>query len=200
MVPHLSHSSPYTPIIFTLVVAALIISIPLVNFLPMRTTFLVLGLTPFVLTHPFTRYMVYPLLLDATARHLVTLRVQFMRLVDNDRLEDKHWVSELKTVELWENERWAALAGIDDTTSLHTGWSKTNLRPGERKPWTRGRDGWSGVSDDGSGDVRSVLFRVSPSPITELLVGPSRSDSVATSHSLLRRGGCLWRLRNGGQI
>lgn len=37
------------------------------------------------------------------------------------------------------------------------GWSKMNLRPGERGPWTRGRDGWGGVGS-GKGAVRSVSF------------------------------------------
>lgn len=86
---------------------------------------------------------------------LKIVRVQLARLVDNDRLEDKHWRSELREVELWENERWVAGSG-DENAALDAGWSKANLRPVERKAWTRGRDGWSGVADDGSGDVRSV--------------------------------------------
>ena len=32
-------------------------------------------------------------------------------------------------------------------------WSKTHLRPSERAPWTRGRDGWSGVG----GEIRWVV-------------------------------------------
>ena len=160
MVPHVNHSSPYTPFVFTLTVSALLVSIPLVNILPIRAAFLVLGLTPFVATHPFTRYAVWPLLLEGTARRLVTLRMWATRLVDNDHLEDKHWLSELRTVELWENERWtggSSSSSIDsDNAQTGLGWSKVNLKPIERKPWTRGRDGWSGVSDDGSGDVRSV--------------------------------------------
>lgn len=130
-------------------------SIPLVYLLPLRLVFLVLGLTPFLFTHPFSQYTVLPLLLEGTARRLVSLRVRLTRLVDNDRLEDKHWRSELRTVELWENERWNS-AGGDDGAVADAGWGKTNLRAGERKAWTRGRDGWSGVTDDGSGDVRFV--------------------------------------------
>lgn len=37
-----------------------------------------------------------------------------------------------------------------------SGWGKSNLKSGERKAWTRGRDGWSGVAE--GGDVRSVLL------------------------------------------
>ena len=139
----------------------------------MRTTFLIVGLAPFLVTHPFTLHTILPLLLEATAKRLVRLRVMLMRLVDNDRLEDKHWCSELKVVELWENERWVTPSGSEDNNSIHAGWSKSNLRPGERKPWTRGRDGWSGVSDDGSGDVRSVRFRVCYAAAAHQHVGPS---------------------------
>ncbi len=73
------------------------------------------------------------------------------RFVDDDRLEDKHWYSELSVVELWENERLGASGGVQ-------GWSKANLRPDERKGWTRGRDGWSQVKEDGTEDVRCVLI------------------------------------------
>lgn len=55
-------------------------------------------------------------------------------------------MADMRDVELWENERWTA----------STGWSKSALKTGERKPWTRGRDGWSDVVVGGDGDVRSV--------------------------------------------
>lgn len=91
-----------------------------------------------------------------------------MRVVDDDRLEDKHWMTEIQEVELWENERWSP-AGTgttspteaDGTMLVDVGWSKGNLKPGERKGWTRGRDGWSAVAEDGSGDVRSVVISLS---------------------------------------
>lgn len=94
--------------------------------------------------------------------------------MDDDRLEDKHWRSELREVELFENERWApgstAPVGIgatavgedgtitsfaEPTVALGGTWAKGNLRPGERLAWTRGRDGWSGVPEEGGGPVRS---------------------------------------------
>lgn len=77
--------------------------------------------------------------------------MQLTRFIDDDRLEDKHWYSELRVVELWENERLGVYGGSQ-------GWSKANLGPDERKGWTRGRDGWSEVHDDGSEDVRCVTF------------------------------------------
>ncbi|KAG8747286.1 hypothetical protein FRC10_001465 [Ceratobasidium sp. 414] len=47
-------------------------------------------------------------------------------------------------VELFENERWAA--GV--------GWKAAHLRAGERRGFTRGRDGWSA----GDGDVRGLEY------------------------------------------
>lgn len=90
--------------------------------------------------------------------HYKAARVRLTRFIDNDQLEDKHWRSELKEVYLWENERWVGVPGVDESVLSGSSWSKNNLRPGERKAWTRGRDGWSGVAEDGSGDVKSVFF------------------------------------------
>lgn len=56
--------------------------------------------------------------------------------------------------------------------ALQKGWSKQNLKNGERSGWTRGRDGWSPVIGtnastgakglpgvvDGNGEVRFVLL------------------------------------------
>jgi hypothetical protein len=75
----------------------------------------------------------------------------------------------MKEVELWENERWnpntkeviSSIRTADETGTNHNllssaCWSKSKLKPGERKAWTRGRDGFSGVTDNGCGDVRLV--------------------------------------------
>jgi hypothetical protein len=54
-------------------------------------------------------------------------------------------------VELFENERWAVGAG----------WKAAHLRAGERRGFTRGRDGWSAGDGDVKGfeygNVRSVI-------------------------------------------
>ena len=76
-------------------------------------------------------------------------RARLVRLIDDDGLKDRHWQSELREVELFENERWVPSEG--------SGWSKTNLKTGERVAWTRRRDGWSGVTADGGGDIRFVI-------------------------------------------
>ncbi|KAH9851703.1 integral peroxisomal membrane peroxin-domain-containing protein [Lenzites betulinus] len=158
-VPYLTYSSPYTGILLSVVLATFVIMIPLVNMLPMRTTCLVLGLLPFCITHPFTQHTLLPTLQSGLGPVLDALRFRALRIVDDDSLEDKHWQAELREVELWENERWAPGPGgsAEEGTKAEGTWSRANLKPGERKAWTRGRDGWSGISDDGTGEVSSNL-------------------------------------------
>ncbi|KAG7086838.1 hypothetical protein E1B28_002760 [Marasmius oreades] len=160
---------------------------------------------------------VFTLRLPPTIRHLLplkwktripefiqlnqtSLRKKFrwtvQRLIDDNNLTDECWNSEIREVELWENERLDRIQALararslstsssssgsgtvteDDETSGPqptvrlsrivtnvspvTGWSKSNLRSGERASWTRGRDGWSGVGSDGS--VSNLTFALSP--------------------------------------
>ncbi|KAJ2921078.1 hypothetical protein H1R20_g16013, partial [Candolleomyces eurysporus] len=110
---------------------------------------------------------------DGTNKKRQPVKMVIRRLMDDDRLTDKCWNSEMREVELWENERFA---DTNATTSANSSngsnnsnpqslslsrgqWSKANLRPNERSAWTRGRDGWSGVgvgalssSGNGAGD------------------------------------------------
>lgn len=134
----------------------LVLSLPLLPILPLRPTFLVLGLTPFLLTHPTTQQLL-PLIVNAVRKmHATSLQ----RIVDNDRLDDIVWSAPLKEVELWENERWALGSGTS-TNAADAGWGKINLKRGERKGWSRRRDGWSdaeALSGTLDGDVQSVLF------------------------------------------
>ena len=127
--------------------------------LPMRVTFLVLGLAPFAFTHPFTQRNLLPVLQSGLGPYGDALRTRVLRFIDDDNLEDRHWSTELREVELYENERWVpGVSALDDAGKPKAkgegAWSKTALKPGERKAWTRGRDGWSGVADDGSHEVR----------------------------------------------
>ncbi|CAL1712678.1 unnamed protein product [Somion occarium] len=166
-IPHINHTSPYTPIVFTTVLTLLVILVPIVNFIPLRLTCLILGLFPFFLTHPFTQSTLIPTLLASIRPHLKHFHTLVVRYVDDDRLEDKHWRTEMQEVELWENERWSpgttsSEAGGVNVKTSDGGWSKANLKPGERKAWTRGRDGWSAVAEDGSGDVSNLTFSLSP--------------------------------------
>ena len=150
LMPHITHASPYTPIIFTLAVISGLVLLLALPFIPLRIMALVGGLTPFVLSHPIMRFQILPSLLPQFINSK-PLRNQLTRLIDDDKLEDRHWASELKEVEIWENERWSSEAKGGN------GWSKTYLRSGERSAWTRGRDGWGGVKEDGTGDVRYAI-------------------------------------------
>ncbi|KAH6893636.1 hypothetical protein BKA70DRAFT_833797 [Coprinopsis sp. MPI-PUGE-AT-0042] len=92
------------------------------------------------------------------------------RMIDNDRLTDKTWNSEIAEVDLWENERLDSLIQHDPHAITQTSpWSKSHLKPGERAAWTRGRDGWNGVGTSGmasgieaSGEVSNLTFSLAP--------------------------------------
>ena len=134
LVPHLTHASPYTRHLLIIAVLSLIGLIPVLYVIPIRPVLLVLGLAPFIATHPQIH-----LVLRRLPRFLSKERIQ--RIIDDDNLPDACWGGELREVELWENERWVN----------GKSWSKSGLKSTERDAWTRGRDGCSGVGD---GEVR----------------------------------------------
>ena len=143
---HLIFATPYTPHIFTITLLSTLLALPFLPLIPLRPLFLVGGLAPFVFSHPLIQRTLAQLL---PTLPLHRWRARLTRLFDDDKLKDRHWQSELREVELFENERWSPSEGI--------AWSKASLKSGERVAWTRGRDGWSAVAPDGSGgDVRSV--------------------------------------------
>jgi hypothetical protein len=146
VVPHLTHSSPYTKPLFIFAVVSLVALIPILHIIPVRMILLILGIMPFLLAHPKIHPVVVHLL------HVFpTQRLQ--RIIDDDNLTDACWRGEIKEVELWENERWAGGKVMP--------WSKAALKGKERSAWTRGRDGWNGVAGD---EVRfaRVLFLWTP--------------------------------------
>ena len=173
LVRHLTFATHHTPHIFTATLLITLLALPFLSLIPLRPIFLVCGLAPFAFTHPFVQH--------ALAQLFQTLplhrwRARFTRLIDDDRLKDHHWQSSLREVELFENERWGPGEGI--------GWSKANLKSGERVAWTRGRDGWSAVTADGSGSVRSVL-RPSLLPlVSSSIVGSGAASSHGYSSNL----------------
>lgn len=185
---HLTFATPYTPFIFTATFLSTLIALPLLPLVPLRPLFLVGGLAPFAFSHPLVQHTSVRLL---SSLPLSRWRARLTRLVDDDRLKDRHWQSELREVELFENERWAPGEGI--------GWNKANLKSGERVAWTRGRDGWSGITADGGGDVRSVV----PSPpLFFFLRGHTRSAHAVTaaiSRSCSNLAGRLSRPKTGGR-
>ena len=184
--PHLTYQTPYTPLLLTTSIVTLLFSIPIVYLIPFRLAALVLGLLPFFFTHPFTQSTLLPAVSTIVVPPYWKAAFSwFYRLLDDDNLEDKHWRAELRQVEVFENERWSphsreasgsttsAIGGLSGSgfigapplsaydsagggKSGRSGWGKPNLKSGERKAWTRGRDGWSGVAE--GGDVRSVFY------------------------------------------
>ena len=150
-VPHLTYATPYTYPILVFTAVSFLLLLPLLPYIPMRQTMLVIGLTPFAFSHPLAQKVLPHLLFP----YLKRAQVRFERFIDDDRLEDRYWLNgeTLKEVELWENERFVPSA-VGGT------WSKTVLKADERKGWTRGRDGWSDDTPGGGGDVRSV--RIGP--------------------------------------
>ena len=186
--PHLAYQTPYTPLLLTASVVTLLFSVPLVYLIPLRLAVLVLGLLPFFFTHPFTRSTLLPAFnISFISPFWKTAFSWFHRVLDDDKLGDKHWRAELRHIEVFENERWnphsretsgpaaspigslssssfigSSQLGAYDSTGAgggkhdRSGWGKSNLKSGERKAWTRGRDGWSGVAE--GGDIRSVFF------------------------------------------
>ncbi|KAG2100400.1 integral peroxisomal membrane peroxin-domain-containing protein [Suillus discolor] len=202
LTPHLVHRSTHTSLILTLTLLSFLFLLPVLPLIPLRLLFFVLGIFPFVWTHPVTQTRIIPLLKAAvnggivkggnasatltgvTSYKYASLKLKLRRWIDDDRLDDKHWGAEMREVELWENERWAPGPSLsssfgtqddldavgsefdvgDGSGSALLGagagtWSKTNLRPTDRAPWTRARDGWSGVG----GEVSSNLtFSLAP--------------------------------------
>ena len=151
IIPHLTHATPFSAPLFTVAMVSFVVILPILPFLPLRPIFLVGGLLPFALTHPWSLRVLPKVIPPLLAYAKGTIQ----RFTDNDRLSDETWMSPLREVELWENERWSNSAGSSGAVA---GWNKANLRPGERNGWTRRRDGWSDASSTtgkGDGSVRS---------------------------------------------
>ncbi len=177
---YVTFATPYTPLIFTITLLSTLLALPFLSLIPLRPLFLVGGLAPFALSHPFIQRTLTQFLPTLPLRRW---RARLTRLIDDDRLKDRHWQSELREVELFENERWIPGEGV--------GWSKASLKTGERVAWTRGRDGWSAVTADGSGDVRSVVALPSWAQSAHMV-------TAAISHSHLSLAGHLSRRKTGG--
>lgn len=183
--PHPSSNtrSPYTPHILTILVVTFFPLLLLINLphFPIREVALFAGLAPFILTHPISRAFIhfllrysqhqFPILVERYECFITSyvnpsltkwmtcmpLRTTIERLIDNDRLPDEIWRAEKREVELFENERYegGSSGNTPVTESTGQGWSKLNLKSGERCAWTRGRDGWTGIGPDD--EIRFVI-------------------------------------------
>jgi len=110
---------------------------------PVKIIFLTAGLGPIILSHPYI-FPLLPLVLSSNEKVFLT---RWRAFRDDDRLSETCWHSELREVELWENERWEKEKRV---------WGKD----AERHRWTRGADGWSPLS--GEGQVSNLTFALEP--------------------------------------
>ncbi|KAJ7591018.1 integral peroxisomal membrane peroxin-domain-containing protein [Mycena floridula] len=204
---YIVNRSPYTPHILTLLVVTLLPAIFFVSAptFPLRQVCIAAGVLPFIIANPSIYPWLVRLFKYVRSREFITHVKAFMAqspimnwlkprlstssipftawksmaqyVVDNNNLSDICWNSEIREVELFENERLDPAVAKeevkDDTTvsghsrtrsnaeRLHKSWSKTHLRPLERTAWTRGRDGWSGVGP-GSTVSSNLTFSLPP--------------------------------------
>ncbi|KIY65309.1 hypothetical protein CYLTODRAFT_424449 [Cylindrobasidium torrendii FP15055 ss-10] len=152
---HISRRTPYTQHILTLLCLSILPSLIFISlpYLPIRAICLVAGLGPIIALNPYLQrsclsakvalqtnaYLHWARLklgVDAT----LPLTSAIQRLIDNSNLTDACWNTDLREVELFENER-LGKPGADGESK--EGWTKAHLQPDERPGWTRGQDGWN---------------------------------------------------------
>lgn len=120
-------------------------------YVPYRLVLFVAGEGAFVVTHPWTKPA-----LEAIAKRIDTSREgrkmvsllkegghKMREWIELDRLDDQVWEYGWRNVELFENERFLPTHKAASSNGSVGGWSAHNLRMGERRPWTKGPDGWS---------------------------------------------------------
>ncbi|KAJ4482334.1 integral peroxisomal membrane peroxin-domain-containing protein [Lentinula aciculospora] len=166
--------SPYTLPLLTLLILTLPPSILVVNstLFPTRLLCFICGVGPVLVLSFRLLELSLPsqLTIDSYTIDIFRKRVKIrlQRLLDNNNLSDEAWNSEMREVELWENERLDhSLITPIAVPPANGGWSKSHLKSSDRAAWTRRRDGWCGVTGsggDGDGTVSSNLtFSLAPS-------------------------------------
>lgn len=128
--------------------------------IPIRPILFLVGEGAFIINHPWTQPALEGLItsiskskdgrkLKMKSKHLDSKLREWLEM---DRLDDQVWENGFKDIEMWENERWYSdslvgksnpKAGAGTTGNDGKNWSSHNLNYGERKPWTKGSDGWS---------------------------------------------------------
>lgn len=145
--------------------------------LPIRPVLLLAGEGAFVATHPWVKPAVTGLLnrlleekraaKSPLGRELTRLEMKnremlasLRQMYEEDGLDDTVWEKGWRDIEMFQNER---LGRGDSATP--SGWSAHNLQFGERKPFTKGSDGWTAQEQDldvtgYTLDVRCVRERI----------------------------------------
>ena len=174
VVPYLTWKSRSSSAIFLF----LLFSMGPLWFLPLRLVFLCTGLLLFTMTHPFVHEKCLgPQAQFYHRRYSPLLSDRVRQFVNDVSLPEKiipHSIGsffssvvpqvtdfeglELRTVEVFQNERWtwpssSAVSAVHGDTLL-AGWKNgaANLKPTERLPWTRRKDGSGGI-----GSARHVI-------------------------------------------
>ncbi|KAE8213786.1 hypothetical protein CF327_g2760 [Tilletia walkeri] len=188
IMPYINWSSySFTLVLMQFAIVATVAMFFLGPYLPLQPVLLVGGEALFVLTHPYFQPVATTLARKAAeseegkllARKNRAILSKVQELIDLDRLGDDVWERGWKIVEMYENQRWMPLSSTAShrvTSANHPNfapegtWSGHNLRQGDRRPWTKGQDGWTaagGGNDAPSGAGWSVdvsKVDVSPGP------------------------------------
>ncbi|KAF8157824.1 hypothetical protein B0H34DRAFT_706258 [Crassisporium funariophilum] len=146
-------------------------------------------------------------------RERIPLGMLLRRVIDDDRLSDECWNAEMREVELWENERFggpthllldrsshlttsfsssSSSGGGSGVTAPVRGWSKLNLRIGERGGWTRGRDGWTSVGGGGAGAVAGAVEGDRGEVSSNLTFSLAPGWAFVESEDWRKDLGCAW--------
>ena len=168
VVPYLNWSSyNRSMLILQLSIVTTVVMLFLGPLLPLRMILLIGGEAMFIATHPWVPPVVEAIGKMRAARAPGS-SVQAEQLqsvmrkrgkeashvlrswLELDRLDDSIWLNGWRDVEIFENERLLDVEAARQSSvgqpriSPGPGWSAGNLRrEGDRKPWTKGSDGWS---------------------------------------------------------
>lgn len=82
------------------------------------------------------------------------MRRRAQQWIDEDRLDDEVWEKGWRDVEMFENERFVDPKKA--SSAAVPGWSAHNLTFGERKPFTKAKDGWSAEALEVSGFAMDI--------------------------------------------
>ena len=121
--------------------------------IPLRLTLFLVGELALVANHPWVKPTVAGLKKHLGSSKNAQKRVLRHRrftqrltdLLDEDRLPEEVWSRGWRDMELYENQRFRP--GLTKG-SQEKRWSGTALRLSERRPWTKGSDGWTPPGED----------------------------------------------------
>ncbi|KAL9936143.1 hypothetical protein V8E36_004985 [Tilletia maclaganii] len=183
IMPYINWSSyNFTLVLMQVAIVASVALFFLGPYVPLQPVLLIGGEALFMLTHPYFHPAASTIAQRVAAseegklmaRKNRALLRKVQELLDLDRLSDEVWERGWKNVEMFENQRWMPLSSTaaHRVTSASDGnfgaegtWSGHNLRQGDRRPWTKGQDGWASASEVPGGTGWSVdISKVAASP------------------------------------